>query len=100
MERIAAEPRIEYADAENALERDRLVSTGVASTTRITEVAYSDHRNSGSWYQVRPGARRRWMVTMKLRPVRIDEKPATNTPTADQCAVLGPTDVQGRVKST
>ena len=24
-----------------------------------------------------PGARSLWMVTMKLRPVRIDEKPAT-----------------------
>ena len=29
-----------------------------------------------------PGARMRWMVTMKLRPVRIDEKPAMKTPSA------------------
>ncbi len=29
-----------------------------------------------------PGARIRWMVTMKLRPVRIDEKPVTKIPTA------------------
>ncbi len=29
-----------------------------------------------------PGARIRWMVTMKFRPVRIDEKPAMNTPRA------------------
>ena len=27
-----------------------------------------------------PGARILWMVTMKFRPVRIDEKPAMNTP--------------------
>jgi len=26
-----------------------------------------------------PGARSRWMVVMKLRPVRIDEKPITKT---------------------
>ena len=29
-----------------------------------------------------PGARIRWMVTMKLRPVRIDEKPAMKMPSA------------------
>ncbi len=29
-----------------------------------------------------PGARIRWMVTMKLRPVRIDEKPAMKMPIA------------------
>ena len=29
-----------------------------------------------------PGARIRWMVTMKFSPVRIDEKPVMNTPTA------------------
>ena len=29
-----------------------------------------------------PGARIRCTVTMKLRPVRMDENPATNTPTA------------------
>ena len=28
-----------------------------------------------------PGARMLWMVTMKLRPVRIDEKPVMKTPT-------------------
>jgi len=27
-----------------------------------------------------PGARRVWMVTMKLRPVRIEEKPPMKTP--------------------
>ena len=27
-----------------------------------------------------PGARILWMVTMKFRPVRIDEKPAMKTP--------------------
>ena len=29
-----------------------------------------------------PGARMRWTVTMKLRPVRIDEKPVMKTPSA------------------
>ena len=32
--------------------------------------------------QVMPGARRRWMVTTKLSPVMIDEKPLTKTATA------------------
>ena len=43
-------------------------------------MAYSDQMNSGSRYQVMPGARRRWMVTMKFRPVAIEEKPAMKTP--------------------
>ncbi len=29
-----------------------------------------------------PGARMRWMVTMKLSPVRIEEKPAIKMPSA------------------
>ena len=29
-----------------------------------------------------PGARMRWMVTMKLRPVRIEEKPVMKMPSA------------------
>ena len=29
-----------------------------------------------------PGARMRWTVTMKLRPVRIEEKPAMKMPSA------------------
>ena len=29
-----------------------------------------------------PGARILWIVTMKFRPVRIEEKPAMKTPTA------------------
>ena len=43
-------------------------------------VAYSAHTNSGSRNQVNPGARIRWIVTMKFRPVRIDEKPVMKTP--------------------
>ena len=39
-----------------------------------------------------PGARSLWMVTMKLRPVRIDEKPATKMPK------IGEDDVAGRVE--
>jgi hypothetical protein len=35
----------------------------------------------GNLNHVMPGARIRWIVTMKFRPVRIDEKPAMNTPT-------------------
>ena len=31
--------------------------------------------------QVMPGGRSLWMVTMKFRPVKIDEKPRMNTPT-------------------
>ena len=37
--------------------------------------------NSGRRNQVRPGARMRWMVTTKFRPVRMDEKPAMKMPT-------------------
>ena len=36
--------------------------------------------NSGRRNQVSPGARMRWIVTMKFRPVRIDENPVMNTP--------------------
>jgi hypothetical protein len=36
---------------------------------------------SGNRNHVMPGARIRWMVTMKLSPVRMDEKPVMNTPT-------------------
>ena len=58
-----------------------IASTGVASTM-MRLVAYIDQTNSGSRNQVIPGARSLWMVTMKFSPVRIDEKPAMNTPTA------------------
>ena len=56
-----------------------IANTGVAST-RMTLVEYSDQTKIGSRYQPSPGARIRWMVTMKLSPVRIDENPATTTP--------------------
>ena len=36
--------------------------------------------NRGSLIQLRPGARRVCTVTMKLRPVRMEEKPRMNTP--------------------
>jgi hypothetical protein len=35
---------------------------------------------SGIFLQVMPGARSVWIVTMKLRPLTIDERPMTNTP--------------------
>jgi hypothetical protein len=37
--------------------------------------------NSGRRSQVSPGACIIWTVTMKFRPVRIEEKPAMKTPT-------------------
>ena len=56
-----------------------LARTGVARIiTRLT--AYVAQTIKGSRIQVMPGARRKWMVAMKLTPVRIDEKPTTNTP--------------------
>ena len=45
-------------------------------------VEYSDQTKSGNRVQVRPGARRRWIVTMKLRPVKMEENPAIKTPAA------------------
>ncbi|MNL51077.1 hypothetical protein D3C87_1741450 [compost metagenome] len=57
-----------------------MARTGVAST-RMTLVAYSAQTKRGKRNQVRPGARIVWVVTMKLRPVRIEEKPTMKTPT-------------------
>ena len=48
----------------------------------IRLVAYIDQRNSGMRNHVMPGARIRWIVTMKFRPVRIDEKPVMKMPSA------------------
>ncbi len=39
-------------------------------------------QKSGSASSVMPGARIVWIVTMKFRPVRIDEKPEMKMPTA------------------
>ena len=39
-----------------------------------------DQQNSGMRFQVMPGARILWMVTMKFRPVRIDENPRMKAP--------------------
>jgi len=58
-----------------------IAMTGVPST-KIRLVAYVDQRNSGIRNHVIPGARMRWIVTMKLRPVRIDENPVMNMPNA------------------
>jgi len=46
----------------------------------IRLVAYRDHTNSGRRNQVRPGARSLWVVTMKLMPLRIEEKPTMPMP--------------------
>ncbi len=45
-------------------------------------VAYIAQIKSGKRNQVMPGARILWMVTTKFRPVRIEEKPVMNTPSA------------------
>ncbi len=45
-------------------------------------VAYWAQTNSGSRNQVIPGARILWTVTMKFRPVKIDENPTMNAPIA------------------
>jgi hypothetical protein len=83
-QRIAAQRRIKDADAEDALGAISIkviASTGVAKT-RIRLVAYIDQMNSGRRNQVIPGARISWIVTMKFKPVSIEEKPAMNTPVA------------------
>src|SRR5436190_14924965 len=64
-----------------AIRRTVIAITGVPRTL-IRLVAYVDQRNSGIRNQVIPGARMRWMVTMKLRPVRIDENPTMKIPSA------------------
>jgi hypothetical protein len=51
-----------------------MATTGVPSMMTIL-VAYIDQRNKGSRCQVSPGARMRWIVTMKFSAVMIDEKP-------------------------
>ncbi len=38
--------------------------------------------NIGNRHQYMPGARMRWTVTMKFRPVKMDEKPAITIPTS------------------
>ena len=58
-----------------------MASTGVPNTM-IMLVAYIDQTKRGKRDQVIPGARMVCTVTMKLRPVRMDEKPAMKTATA------------------
>jgi len=62
-------------------------TTGVPRTMMML-VAYIDQMKSGSRNQVRPGARMVWTVTMKLRPVRIDENPVMKTPIAASRTLL------------
>jgi hypothetical protein len=45
--------------------------------------------NRGIFIQVMPGARRVWVVTMKFRPVRIDEKPNMKTPNSTGASAAG-----------
>ena len=56
-----------------------IVRTGTANR-KIKLVAYRVHTNNGNRHQVSPGARRRCTVTMKLRPVKIDENPEMTMP--------------------
>ena len=58
-----------------------MASTGVAST-RMMLVAYMPRRRVAGGTRSCPGARSLWMVTMKFRPVRIEEKPVMKTPAA------------------
>ena len=53
-------------------------STGVARTW-MTAVEYMPQTNSGISNQPMPGARSLCTVAMKLRPVKIEEKPRTKT---------------------
>ena len=56
-----------------------MARTGVPRM-KMRLVAYSAQTNSGRRNHVIPGARILWMVTMKLSPVRIDEKPMIKMP--------------------
>src|SRR5262249_20061862 len=62
--------------------RTRAMATTGVPSRKMMLVAYIDHRNSGRRNQVMPGARMRWMVATKFRPVRIDEKPGIRMPRA------------------
>src|SRR2546423_9395793 len=53
-----------------------IAKTGVPNR-KMMLVAYIDQMNSGRRHQVIPGARMRWMVTTKFKPVRIEENPPT-----------------------
>ena len=44
-------------------------------------VEYNDQMNTGSRYQVSPGARSRWVVTMKFTPVAMLLNPDRKMPT-------------------
>ena len=75
--RVAAERRVEDAEVRDARSSasmqhrdgdDRRAEDHARGWSRRCA-----HTNSGSRNQVMPGARIRWIVTMKLRPVRIDD---------------------------
>ena len=56
-----------------------MAKTGVANTC-ITDVEYMAQRNKGKRFQVMPGARILWMVTIKFTPVKILENPRIKAP--------------------
>ena len=68
-----------WANRSTASSSTVMPRTGVASTCMIA-VAYIAQMLSGIWNQPMPCGRNLWMVTRKLRPVKIDENPSTNTP--------------------
>ena len=68
-----------------------MARTGVARICTAL-VAYRAHSISGRRIQVIPGARILWMVTMKFRPVKMDEKPRMKTPVSAHAT--GPTVVE------
>jgi hypothetical protein len=55
-----------------------IASTGVASTWMMRGGVHAPDEQRQA-RQCRPGARSLWIVTMKFRPVRIDENPRMNT---------------------
>ena len=64
-------------------EHSVIATTGVPST-KIRLVAYIDQINNGKRNHVSPGTRILWMVTMKFRPVRMDENPVMKMPATAQ----------------
>src|SRR6266404_1093794 len=79
---VATEGGIEKAQMKHALEAGEQESDGDNGRAQNHDQAggVCAQANRGSRNQVMPGARMVWMVTMKLRPVRIEEKPLIKMP--------------------
>ena len=90
--RVAAQRRVEDADAEHALDdqqQQRDAETGVASTWMM-RWRRAPRRTAACGTRSCPAARSLWIVTMKFSPVRIELKPRMNAPNAaGTTAVVG-----------